>query len=415
MIELDSIKLRNFEDNYTLSRLEKIFFAKRGWLSRIPKQNSSVILLLSGGIDTVSLWALLMERYRLHVYPIFVQNTSIKKENSELKSVKYFSELYKKKYPTFFHKVFIKNYSFSFSFSEFKGKKNISVDLPTMFHNLLNLPDQNTGIPSIIDSPSRLGIYSYCALEYAYILRLTSNVYVNSIFFGIVPEDGLSIRESTQSVLKSINLSLCLILGDFNWQIMAPIDKKAKFYYEKKDLVRYTVSKNIPIDHSWSCRAYNKYHCGVCFSCITRKNVFNQVNFPDSTIYTNSGYSEKRRLLIKLKKIKNSLINNTGEIVINKKKSHTKILSGDKITTTNKTSWYEMRDKIYLMGPNNNQIEQLDSVGAFIWREIVQKECTFSYLLTQITDIYAVTKAKSNSDLKSFLLDLEKKGYIRFK
>lgn len=410
----NKILSRQFEDTYTLSKLEEIFTCKRGRKAKFPRQNSSVILVLSGGLDSVCLWDILMKKYGFHVYPIYYIDHKIKGKNNELKSIRYFSEIFKKKYPTLWNDIFIKDYSFSFSFSSLKKNKTVQVDLPTIFANLLYVSDQDASIPSLIDAPSRLGIYVFGAFEYAHLLRARKYVPINTIFLGLTPEDGMSVRESTLSVLRSINLTLCLILGDFNWQILAPIDKKSKFYFNKIDLVSNALNSKLPIDKTWSCRAYNDSHCGICFNCISRKEAFKKLKFKDSTRYTKSETTTLDNLNNKLQRAKN-YFNKIQESFTNQPKVNSKISSESRVIPTRSTSWHEIKNKMYIMNQNNNTIESFNSVGAFIWKEIVAEPPTLSALITKVTLNYRVNKLQATKDLKLLLLEMEAKGYIKIK
>lgn len=414
MSDFTKLQLRKFEDNDTLSNLEKIFTAKRGWISKMPKKNSPVIVALSGGLDSICLWDTLMGKYGLCVYPIFFMNQTYKKSNNELASIQYFSKIFKKKYPNLFHDVFIKDYSFSFSFSSLKKIKNVNVDLPTIIHNLLFIPDQKSSIPSLIDAPSRLGIYSFGAFEYAHLLRARKNVSVNTLFFGIIPEDGLSVRESTLSVLRSINLSLCLILGDFSWQILAPIDKNAKFYMGKRELVKNAIFSKLPLDKTWSCQAYNTYHCGTCYKCTTRKDVFTRLNFKDSTIYAQPNLSIKNALSGRARIVKNYLV----YALTTQRKGATaspSISLDSKISATSQTTYYVLKNNLHIMNRDTINLEYFNSVGAFIWGEIVSSEPTLSILITKLTKNYNIGRSKARLDLIKFITELEKNEYVKIK
>lgn len=412
MIDFEKLQLRHFEDFDTLYALEKIFIQKRGWVSKMPRKNSSVVLILSGGIDSVCLWNLLLVKYHLNVYPIYFIDQKVKGENQELKSIRHFSKIFKEKYPSLWHDIFIKDYSFSFSFSSLKRSENVHVDLASIYSNLLYLSDQNASIPSLIDTPSRLGIYSFGAFEYAHLLRAQKNVFINTLLLGIVPEDGLSVRESTLSVLRSINLSLCLLLGDFNWQILAPIDKEAKFYLGKKDLVNIALQTNLRIDKTWSCRKYNVLHCGICQNCTSRKAVFKLLNFKDSTVYAHSQSSKKTVFMKGLNYVKKSFNKRLVKETVNKRQSPSDILSSSIINPSQDASWHKLKKGFFIMNQNTSNVERLNPVGAFIWEEIVSERPTFSSLVTKITSNYEVTRSIAIRDLTLLLKNMEKKGYI---
>jgi tRNA(Ile)-lysidine synthase TilS/MesJ len=64
------LKERKYEDVTTIRSLESLLLKKRGYIFRMPKPGKSVILLLSGGLDSITCWGMLMEEFKLNVYPI---------------------------------------------------------------------------------------------------------------------------------------------------------------------------------------------------------------------------------------------------------------------------------------------------------------------------------------------------------
>ena len=46
----------SFEDLNLLKKLNKIILSKKGFVFKMPKKNSSAVLAISGGLDSVMLW-----------------------------------------------------------------------------------------------------------------------------------------------------------------------------------------------------------------------------------------------------------------------------------------------------------------------------------------------------------------------
>jgi len=59
--------LENLE---AIQTIENFFIKKRGYIFKMPSPKKPVILLLSGGLDSIISWALLMEIYQLVVHPL---------------------------------------------------------------------------------------------------------------------------------------------------------------------------------------------------------------------------------------------------------------------------------------------------------------------------------------------------------
>ena len=87
------IKKRSFENTKLIDSIEKYFIEKRGYVFKMPKPEESVILLYSGGLDSTVAWSYLIEKYKLHVYPLVFKNRN---SFGQKKSIFYFKKYFKK-------------------------------------------------------------------------------------------------------------------------------------------------------------------------------------------------------------------------------------------------------------------------------------------------------------------------------
>ncbi len=374
----------------------------------MPNEGEAVILLLSGGLDSICLWNMLLNKYKLNVYPIFFLNPQKKSTNNpQKKSIDFFSKIFKKKYKNLFHEVFIKEYETSFSFSNVKDKNRIWTDLPNIVNNLTYDPLYKLHIPTLINNPSRLGIFSFGAYEYAYALKFYKGIYCNNIYFGIVPEDGVNLRESTLTVLRSINLSMCLMLGNFEWQVSAPIEKKSGFYFTKGELTKFAHKIGLPLDKTWSCGKNNMIHCGVCFNCETRKATFKKIGFSDKTRYQSLSAAGRAR-----KRIHNII----GSFKAKKQPSEQKenvtphLNSSSIIEISKEVIWHESNQSIYVL--KNGVVHQFTDSASFIWKELAANPMSISDIIRHLHKTYDIGEKQLSKDLISFLKIHIKKGHL---
>lgn len=271
----------------------------------LPKKNSPVILLYSGGLDSTALWYLLLKKYQYQVFPIFFYMSNRYKRKAK-KTINFFYNLFFKKFgslcqPPYFHKI-----DFIFSFHQNLNLLENDVDL--IIPNIKNLnkfnqvighpaPFKSKKISVINNTPARMLIFSSLAFQYSLKLRYATQLNIKNIFIGLLPEDRLS-NEATTSFINSLNITLCREINNFSWHIWSPIFKKI-FYYEKQTLVKFSLKDSVPLDKTISCVDGLFYsHCGCCFNCLTRKYVFTKLKYKDKTFYY-SDFRDKVRIFLR--------------------------------------------------------------------------------------------------------------------
>ena len=284
---------KNFEDSQVMKGAESILKAKRGYSFRIPPKNTPVVLIVSGGMDSIMLWFYLLAIYKLHVYPIHF--TGPHSVLGEQLSVNFFYSYFKKRFPDQVKPVELVPLQFNLSFSKKKNKKIMEYNPSLLINNLfVNTKTDNKRV-MLVNYPIRSASYALAAYEYGLKLQ-TQGIITHTIFTGIVPDDGYTTRESTLTVLRALNVYFCSLLGDWKWQISAPIEKKSGFYYTKTDTLRMAAQKQIPIEKTWSCGAYYIRQCGLCSACKRRQLAFKEAGIRDNTPYI---ISHKNRMFLK--------------------------------------------------------------------------------------------------------------------
>lgn len=276
----------------------------RAFKNKLPKKNSPIILIYSGGLDSTALWYFLLKKYRYQVFPIFFYFNSQHKKKFKT-TINFFYNLFSKKFgplcqPVYFHQV---NFIFNFHQHLDLVRKDFDLLIPNIknlnqTNQYFNYPNAPKFIKGVIlnDVPARMLIFSSLAFQYSLKLRYARQLNVKNIFIGLMPEDRHS-NEATPSFLNSLNTALCREISNFSWHIWAPIFKK-NFYYRKIDLVNFALKDSIPLDKTISCtEGIFGWHCGLCFNCVTRKYVFKKLKYKDKTFYDNEFRGKIRNFL----------------------------------------------------------------------------------------------------------------------
>jgi len=301
------LKKRAFEDIEAIKVIEKFLIKKRGFIFKMPKPNTPVILLVSGGLDSTITWGLLMDKFKLKVYPLFFRR-GINRWRKESKALDYFTNLYKKRYPQYFYPPL--KISVNLPVPEFelllKKKEFHPVFLLEFIKNINNLEELD-----ILPQTVQPYLYPFLGLNYAAVLWQTKNIKINTVFSSVLPGDGTVVYSQTFTALRSTILSFCLATNNFNWQFASPVfEKEIGFWLEKSDLIKIGNYLNLPLEKTWSCYHEKKYQCGKCLTCYSRKLEFQKAGIIDKTSYQKEPVIAFyfKKLIQKTKKILKNLI-----------------------------------------------------------------------------------------------------------
>ncbi len=394
---------KNFEDKKILDSVNDIFMHKRGYTFQMPKSGSKVFLMLSGGMDSICLWYLLMQKYKLQVYPVNFYDPEARKPGQD-EALAYFSSLFQTQFPNEFITVKQMATSFMFSFRTLFGEGMISkLDLRLLVPNIYFDKTDDRYHAGIISNPIRLSSYLYKTYEYAMKLRYLQDIDITTIFCGVVKEDAAICRESTLTGLRTTNLSLCLALGDYRYQLSSPLEKQNRFYYTKKDLVRYAIKHRLPIEKTWSCDESGKVQCGVCLSCITRKRLFKQMNIFDKTNYIPTLFQTKKHM----KKLRSMVKVGKTKIlrILSKESKNQTVTDTSQISIPNDVMWETIGNTLYRFQTTTGCLDSVNDSGSQIWRLIQsKKQISLFDLIKELAKIYpSVNKNKLIYDVKAFI------------
>ncbi len=273
---------RKLENLQAIQNIENFFMKKRGYIFKMPKPKTSVILLLSGGLDSTINWALLMDIYHLTVYPLVRMSPETGNESRKAKRVlKVFSEIFKKKYPDFFREPLFYKEDFFVAEIQKKYLKQLSRNKKRVLKFITSNNDLLTEIPDF------MSLYISTALQYRDLLALKKNDKINTLFFGLVSTDGEETKAQTFTSLRSMMFNACNTTQDYNLQISAlSIEKELGYFLSAKELIQSNQYLKLPLEKTWSCqKTRGLYHCGSCPNCSTRRFKFSSAGVEDKTIY----------------------------------------------------------------------------------------------------------------------------------
>lgn len=274
---------RKNEDISVINAIEKIFKDKRKYVFKIPKKKTPVILLLSGGMDSIISWAMLMDVYDLIVYPVFFRSSSLNavEKIACLRPMKKFSKMYKKTYPDNYRNPKI----FDFDTHPKNLLEKTSQQILKAPDFLLNQIDEYQA--AVLEIPGLMNTLAFGALEYANFLQAKENIKIKDIFSSTLNNDGV-VKSQSFTMMRTIMLNLCIASNDYSIQYSSiPMEKELGLSLMKEELILWGEKKNIPLKNTRSCDISWYMHCGCCISCMSRIDAFKKSNYKDKTLYWN--------------------------------------------------------------------------------------------------------------------------------
>ena len=255
---LNSIDKIKYEDTKIIKRLEEILLSKRKKIFSLPKPHTPVVVLMSGGLDSIIMVSFIMEKYKLVIYPLFIR-WGQKNLNKEEEALSFFTSYYKKKYPNLFI-----------------NPKKITALIP--------VEDLTTGVNDIV--VLRNTIFAAHAVHYAHFLQEKKGLKIRTIFCCSVSGDGRVVPDSTLTAIRSTNVNICINEADYSWQYTSiALEKTLGNYKSKSYFVRYAKKMGSPLEKTWSCYEKGNIHCGQCLPCLGRKDAFKKASLEDPTKY----------------------------------------------------------------------------------------------------------------------------------
>ena len=266
------------DDPFILKNIEKVLTRYKEKIFTLPRKKSPEILVASGGLDSTNHWALLMKKFKLKVFPIhFLVN------KGETKAFKYFAKYFQSRFPDYCADSFYFSSDFFFQFDD-KAYQVLTKDPDILIPNLIKMKNNQFRF-FMSRHPFRVISHVIKACEYALYLQVEKNIRIRTIFVGFLPESGFDCGRMTKSVLRTLNLLVNIVFGDFSFQITSISLEEQGGLLTGKELVLFSHKHKIPIEKTFSCDLQQETHCGKCISCKERKIKFRLAKVPDKTVY----------------------------------------------------------------------------------------------------------------------------------
>jgi len=279
---IEILKKRKFENFQAIESIENFFIKKRGYIFKKPSPGKPVILLLSGGLDSVITWALLMDYCQLVVYPLvrIAEESGLEYKKTK-RNIEVFSRIFKKRYPKLFQEPFLFKENLAISEIEEEYKKSLKENKSKLF---AMITDNSVFLKELPDVMSPFASY---ALQYRKLLEIQKKVKINTIFFGLIASDGEAVRAQTLTSLRSMMFNACNTTQDYDLQFSSlAIEKELGYFLSGKELIQANKYLNLPLELTWSCQKKgSKHHCGLCPNCGNRKYKFSISGIKDKTFY----------------------------------------------------------------------------------------------------------------------------------
>lgn len=406
-----------FEEKKTLNILNVLFKKQRGYEFKMPKPGTPVLLILSGGLDSTMLWFHLLHAYKLRVFPLYLTSPFMNKNHipGEYASISFFFRYFKKKYGDRVEPIKYIPVDLSFSLTNNANIKILQNNWRVVANNIHSDEKTKMGSVYLLDYPTRYARFLLSAYEYGLSLQ-AKKVDVCNVFFGVVPNDAAIGREPTLTILRSLNLYLCLLLGDWKWQITGPVDKKNQFYYPKEKSIQIARKHHVPLHKTWSCVRPFPWHCGVCNACRYRHASFLSAHIPDKTFYLISPSIKKcvKSIARRLR----PLIHTQSHPSKSRKQMYTmppKILyRGGDVSLHPHIETFQSDNKLFIHSILTEETTQLNAVGELIYRHISQNpSVSFTSLVRLVARHYPnISRSVIQKNIQVFIEELKTKKIV---
>jgi 7-cyano-7-deazaguanine synthase len=210
-------------------------------------KKEKAIILLSGGLDSVTTLFLAKQKNFLIKALIFDYGQKHKKEIKAAKKIAKIAKV---------------------------GYRIVTVKIPWSKSSLTDkakkVPEKFTGkIPSTYVPGRNIIFLSYAA-------SFAETIGARAIFIGAHTQDYSGYPDCRKNFLEKFNQAVNLGIAGKRIKLYYPLISKSK-----KEIIQLGLRLGVPFKHTWSCYNGRKYPCQRCDSCRFRINGFNQLSLTD--------------------------------------------------------------------------------------------------------------------------------------
>lgn len=272
------IRTKKHERLQIISTLENLMQKHHGKVFRMPRAGEPVVLLLSGGLDSIVLWGMLLKKYKLHVYPVFLMRGKRYENKQEEGAIDYYAGLYK----GLFGSAYRPPHKLVFNVPDlFDPHKNM---ITYLHSGVIMRHVQQDGTLSLNFNFGHFSSFLFTGFLYTRFLNARENLNIRTIFSGATFSDGAPYRSLTAA--RSITLSFRALSGENDWQYTSlAYEPSINSLLTKSDLIAWANNNGIELDRSWSCGHQKRKQCGICLACHLRQRAFKEAGVLDNTRY----------------------------------------------------------------------------------------------------------------------------------
>lgn len=277
------LRKRKLEDFKTIQNIESILKQKRGYVFKMPPPNSPVILLVSGGMDSTIVWNILMEEYKLKVYPVHLF-TGQPRNQYETEALKHYARFFKKRHPEYYQDPHFITYNTTPPEIRRATRGNLIKHLhPQVVTDNFDVKKNEVLIKKKYTFPAFM---PFPACQVAQFYEINKNEKIRTIILSTVSSDAEYNESQSLTATRATMLALCAYTNEYDWQVINyPYEKELGHNLNKKDLISWAHKHNLPLDKTYSCHRGQKNNCGECLVCNDRIKGFKQAKVSDATFY----------------------------------------------------------------------------------------------------------------------------------
>jgi len=394
------IELEQIKDSVNIADYDNLLLKRRGFCVSPFNKKEGIVLLLSGGLDSVGLWIQLLSKYNLQVFPLYLYSHNL--NTAPYRAIQHYASILKSRFPDNFEPVKVWKTSVPlFIYSRLKRNLATKMNINMVLHNLTYNSEKKKHVPIVPNQPSRLGMFVFSAFEYALSLSYQRHDQISKIIYALTPEED-KIRGSELPAIRLFSLLLCELTRDNHWEVLAPIEKQNGFFIKKNQLVGHCEKIGIDLSRSWSCGRSDRYHCGACFNCFHRKKAFHDAGVEDKTKYHDS----KLRQIFAWFYWVCQGIWFKSLIRANRHTSPSTFSLIKKMKINPHLQWLKENNKLFLFNEAKGYVDELQGTVVVIWQSLTKKPQSAEEL---------VSKNEHNRKIIiSFLRDALKNNYVVF-
>ena len=258
--------------------LESYLSGRRGYVFRMPKAQSPVVLMLSGGMDSAIAWHTLIHTHRLMPYPLVVGRGWW---DPQVRAVHAISSEVRQRFPEAWrppHIVCTKD-----------ALRSVYPSRDPRRMDPQEILEQYSTANDLLSNPRLWGgsmWHVYTAYMYAQKLRYDSRLPVDTVFTGVTADDGRFVPTQTVAFLRLMMVALMQIAQSDEFQFGSPfLEPSLRISHTKVAVTRMGIRLGVPLAHTYSCDRKWPYHCGTCLSCQSRMFCFSENGVADPTWY----------------------------------------------------------------------------------------------------------------------------------